>query len=321
MPHTDTEPGQPPKLTVFTPTYNRAYTLPGLFASLQAQTVQDFEWLVVDDGSSDGTRELVADYAEQAGFAVRYHWQPNGGKHAATNAGVRLARSPLFLTFDSDDEMLPTTVENFLTVWEAIPAAERHRYAGVTGLCVTPDGERVGTGFPSDVFDSTTLASHYRYGVTGEKCGFTRTDVMREFPFPVHEGVGFVPESLVWNKIGASYLTRYVNIPMRILIHRPDGFTLGTAAVPLDAVVDERAYVLDHALGHMVAARTYQRYFRLAHRFALESFQLGRGPVRQFRQLRTWGARAVWLVGMPLAYARQRRLDLIAARRERTTGR
>src|SRR5688572_23550113 len=103
--------------TVFTPTHNRAHTLQRVYDSLRGQTFRDFEWLIVDDGSKDGTDRLAAAWARSADFEIRYRRQPNRGKHVAFNAGVRDARGELFLPLDSDDACVPRALERFIHHW------------------------------------------------------------------------------------------------------------------------------------------------------------------------------------------------------------
>src|SRR5262249_2422136 len=100
-----------PLFTVFTPTYNRAHTLHRVFDSLCAQTLRDFEWLVIDDGSSDSTRELIDNWTKSAHFTIRYIKQDHSGKHIAHNCAVREARGQFFLTLDSDDACTPQALE------------------------------------------------------------------------------------------------------------------------------------------------------------------------------------------------------------------
>src|SRR5207237_1817583 len=104
--------------TVFTATFNRAHTLPRVYDSLRVQTLTDFEWLVVDDGSTDGTRELVAGWAAQPAFPIRYFHQENSGKHVAENVAVREAHGRFTATLDSDDWYAPDALESSLAAWE-----------------------------------------------------------------------------------------------------------------------------------------------------------------------------------------------------------
>jgi hypothetical protein len=215
--------------TVFTPTYNRAHSLPRVYSSLESQTYRDFEWLVVDDGSTDDTRSLIDSYSHKATFPIRYIYQHNAHKKTAFNRGVRESGGELFLQLDSDDEYVPKALERFWWHWMNIPAGERARFSAVTALCVGENGHIVGTRFPTEEdqkwIDSDSLEMQYRYHVQGDKCGFQRTEVLREFPFP--ENVqGLVPEGVVWSTISRHYRTRYVNEALQT-IHQegPDRLT------------------------------------------------------------------------------------------------
>lgn len=213
-----------PRFTIFTPTYNRAHTLPKVYASIQAQTFRDFEWLVVDDGSSDNTQELVERWKQEANFPIHYVYQPNGHKKTAINTGVREAQGELFLILDSDDEMLPNSLKIFNDYWLAIPEAQRQDYTGITALCMDQHGQLVGNRFPKDIIDSDSVSIRYDHKITGEKWGFNRTDIMRQFPFP--ENIpGLVTEALVWNRIAKTYKMRFINEIVRIYYDEADSLT------------------------------------------------------------------------------------------------
>ena len=116
-------------VTVFTPAYNRAHTIHRVYDSLKVQTCKDFEWIVVDDGSSDNTKEVVEGYiAENNDFDITYYYQENQGKHMATNKAVQMARGDLFITLDSDDGCKPNAIERLLSFWDTIPQEERVKY-------------------------------------------------------------------------------------------------------------------------------------------------------------------------------------------------
>jgi glycosyltransferase involved in cell wall biosynthesis len=214
-----------PAFTVFTPTFNRAHTLARVHDSLRAQTFRDFEWVIVDDGSEDGTRALVAEWAAVAEFPIRYFWQPNAGKAAATNRGTQEARGELFLISDSDDAFVPRALERFWHHWRSIPTEERHRFSGVTALCCDERGELIGDPFPRDPLDAGWWDIHYKYALRGEKWGFHLTSVFREFPFPVERGATHVPEEVVWRAISRRYKTRHVNEILRVYCRGDDQLT------------------------------------------------------------------------------------------------
>jgi len=282
-----------PSFTVFTPTYDRAHVLHRVRDSLAAQTFRDFEWLVVDDGSTDGTRDLVASWAREADFPIRYLWQENAGKAAATNRGVRAARGALFLMADSDDAFVPRAMERLLFHWEAIPAARRDGYVGVTGLCLDAEGRVVGERFPGDPLDSDALELDYRYGIHSEKWGFNRTSVMREFPFPTPPGVRHVPEDVVWKAIARRYRTRYVNEGLRIYFQ--DAGAQLTRASPRQWVPlrDYWARRLSEDQDYIAAAPG--RFFRLAANYARLCFLAGElRPSEQLARVTGTAARALW---------------------------
>src|SRR5581483_7740515 len=136
--------------TVFTATYNRAYTLPRVYHSLCSQTFRDFEWLIVDDGSTDNTPELISQWQNAGNLPIRYLRQENRGRHVAFNRGVREAQGALFLNCDSDDACVPHALERFMYHWENIPLTERDGFSAVTALCMDTDGKIMGDKFPRD---------------------------------------------------------------------------------------------------------------------------------------------------------------------------
>ena len=136
------------KITVFTPTYNRAYSLKRLFDSLVNQTYKDFEWVIVDDGSTDNTEELVEYFQKQyTNFLILYKKTENGGKHRAINRGMKLVNGDMILFVDSDDWLRKDALEWIAKVEASIPENEKENYAGVQGLCIHANGELIGKTF------------------------------------------------------------------------------------------------------------------------------------------------------------------------------
>lgn len=205
-------------ITVFTPAYNRANRLHRAFHSLKAQTRRDFEWVIVDDGSVDNTRQVVEEFQKEADFPIRYFYQENQGKHIATNRAVREARGELFITLDSDDGCKPNALERLMAVWETIPEAQRPLYKGVSCRTCRPDSPDaiIGTPLPQPVLDSSDHDLRYRHKVKGELWGMTRRQVLLENPYPTIEGLHFYPEGAYWGRIGQKYRTRYFDEPLRL---------------------------------------------------------------------------------------------------------
>lgn len=291
--------------TVFTPTYNRAHILPRVYESLKRQTFRDFEWLIVDDGSTDETRNIVANFQTQAHFPVRYIWQEHGHKKKAFNRGVKEARGELFLTWDSDDEAIPEALEIFQKHWMEIPPEQRDGFVGVCAHCMDKQGKLVGSRFPTDKFDSDSLELRYRYGVTGEKWGFSRTEVLRQFPFP-EDVEGHVPEGVVWSAIARHYKTRFINQVLRIYHKTDDSIT---------ASGSDKGGAARNCEGHLLWARSVLdnelRWFRYRpswfikmaanySRFALHLADMQPG---KHYLLKDWRARFLRMMLWPVGYA------------------
>ncbi len=218
------EQGPAVRISVMTTAYERAGTLRQLYESLAGQTFQDFEWVVVDDGSTDGTDDLIRSLQAEADFPIEYVWQENQGRHVAINRGVERCRAELCAMIDSDDWYMPEALERMLARWEEIPVERRSEFANVEGLRVDPHGELVCDRYPTDVFDSNGFELKALHGIQGDKIGLYRRDVLIEFPFPEDLGWYMTPD-LGWNRIAAHYSTRYINEIWAYADYRPGGLT------------------------------------------------------------------------------------------------
>jgi glycosyltransferase involved in cell wall biosynthesis len=288
--------------TVFTPTYNRADTLHRVYVSLAAQTFRDFEWLIGDDGSTDDTARLAERWRQEAHFPVRYFRQPHQGKHIAFNNAVRSARGELFLTLDSDDACLPQALARLKHHWDAIPDAERERFSAVSVLCMDQHAVLVGTRFPVDPTDSDSLEIRYRFGVKGEKWGFHRTAVLRQFPFPALEGASFVPERIVWAAIARHYKTRYVNEVLRVYHVREGGQAIsGGGTRHARALALGHRVVLDHEMNWF--GRAPLSFLRSAAHYVRFSLHAGCRMPDALRALETRAARSLVLLAGPVGIA------------------
>ena len=176
-------------LTVFTPTFNRCRELGRLYESLCAQTDMRFEWLVVDDGSVDGTEKLVARWADEAPFPVRYIRQANRGKHVAHNRGAKEAAAQLFMCVDSDDWLEPFAVETIIRDSAALDTEESLLYPRLFASQAALD-----TWFPEEVDKIELSDMRMKYRLIVETAIVFNTEVLRRHPFPVVEGERYMPE-------------------------------------------------------------------------------------------------------------------------------
>ena len=198
-----------PFISILTPTYNRGKLLLPLYDSLKNLTFEDFEWLIVDDGSEDDTEQYALSWIEHnienAEFPIRYIKKSNGGKHTAINRGVREANGELILILDSDDTLPEDSLATIAQYYEQCKGYKD--CAGVCGLMAHHDGQLIGSGFPKEPMYESALQFRYaeKGNVTGDLLEVYKTSVMREFPFPEIENEKFCPESLVWNRIANKY--------------------------------------------------------------------------------------------------------------------
>lgn len=220
-----------PYFTVFTPTYNRAHTLSGVYESLCDQTFKNFEWVIVDDGSTDNTDEVVGGWVDEGIIDIVYVKQRNQGKHVAHNTAVDHANGGLFLVFDSDDRCIPETLETFRKYWEKIPKEVRSKYSTLSVLCMNQFGQTVGPEYPSFIIDSQFFSEQIDLRSGGERWGVNTTESMRANKFPVYHGEIFVPEGLVWNRLSKNYRARFVNLPLRIYEQQKDSLSKKTVDI------------------------------------------------------------------------------------------
>lgn len=210
-------------LTIFTPTFNRAYILPILFESLRSQTVEDFEWIIVDDGSTDATERLCDDFKKIALFPIRYYKKDNGGKHRAINKGIKEAKGDLFFIVDSDDRLAPNAVEFLNSNWKEIK--DDPSFCGLSGIRVNDDNSKIGSAMPRKVMDCSVTDFRFKMGVKGDMAEAWRTSLLRENPFPEIDGEKFLTEALVWNRISKDKKVRFTDEPIYICKYREDGLT------------------------------------------------------------------------------------------------
>jgi len=213
------------KFTVFTPTYNREHTLARCYESLSNQTFKDFEWLIIDDGSTDGTESLVKKIADGAGFPVRYHKQRHGGKHVAVNKGAELANGEFFYGLDSDDMLLPDGLKTLHDSYCSIPDGAKMDFAMVIGLFCNLKKKIIGKEFPNDIVDGNYLDIGFKNKIEGDRSYFIKTDILKEYPFPTFGEENFLAESIVWNKIVLKYKVRCVNRAIAKVEYRKDGLS------------------------------------------------------------------------------------------------
>ena len=211
------------KFTVFTPTFNRKELLEKLYKSLQKQTFKDFEWLIVDDGSTDGTKEKVEEFLSEKKLEIKYYFKENGGKQRAYNFATEKANGELFICLDSDDEYVENGLEIILKYWKKYE--KNSDIAGMGYLSTYPNREIIGSSFPEKEMISTQFEIYNKYGVKGDKGLMFRTEIIKKYKFPVFEDEKFITEAVVYNRICEKYKMVYVNKKIEIKEYQEDGLT------------------------------------------------------------------------------------------------
>lgn len=259
-------------LTVFTPAYNRAHTIDRTYESLCRQTCKDFEWLVIDDGSKDNTRELVEGWIAENRIPIRYIYQENQGMHGAHNTAYRNITTELNTCIDSDDYMPDDAVEKIITFWKEHGSEE---YAGIVGLDITIDGKVIG-----DTLDNQPPAIHfYERPIKGDKKMVLRTDLAKKYPeYPLFEGERYVGTGYKYQVIDQDYTWLVLNEPLVIVEYQADGSSYnmfnqwwknpkGFAFIHNNDLLyvhnpKRRFIVATHYVSHCIRAKQFGRIFK-----------------------------------------------------------
>ncbi|MCH8546913.1 MAG: glycosyltransferase family 2 protein [Cryomorphaceae bacterium] len=212
----------PHQLTVFTPTYNRAYCLPQLYHSLCAQTDKNFTWLVIDDGSTDETKKLIESWVQDGQIFIQYCYKENGGMHTGHNKAYELVETRFNVCIDSDDYMPMDAVEIILEQIIDIP----DDCYGLVGLDGAPNGSLIGTAFPDDLEYAKLSDVYTVYGVKGDKKLVLKTELVKQFPpYPTFEYERFVPLGILYLMMDQQYKLKLINQVLCVVEYQEDGST------------------------------------------------------------------------------------------------
>jgi glycosyltransferase involved in cell wall biosynthesis len=211
------------KLTVFTPTYNRGYCLHQCYESLKRQTNKHFIWLIVDDGSTDNTEELVKQWVGEQALTIHYVKQANQGMHGAHNTAYETIDTELNVCLDSDDIFHEKAVERILSFWETYGS---NKVSGFVALNANEAGDVLGSELPQGITSSTLFDLYYKHGITGDKKLIYRTEVAKAFPYPLFEGEKYVGLAYKYYKLDEQYPLLLMNEVVCLVEYRPDGSTM-----------------------------------------------------------------------------------------------
>ena len=211
------------RITVFTPTYNRAYILNRLYESLKKQSSKSFLWLIIDDGSTDNTEELVNAWIRENIIEIRYYKQENGGKQRAHNKAVELCDTELFICVDSDDYLTENAIEEFIKIWDSIE--NKQGISGIVALRGKDKNTPIGTRMPKGVRISPLCDLYDRYSFRGDTALLFRTDILKNYKFYVPEGEKFIGEGYIYLQIDQKYSLYVLDKILYITEYLKDGYT------------------------------------------------------------------------------------------------
>ena len=210
-------------LSIVTPTYNRAYILTECYKSLLTQTCKDFEWIIVDDGSSDNTEELVQTFITENKLDIKYIKQQNGGKHIAHNTGAECAQGEMFLCLDSDDQLTEDAVEFAEKYWQ------KNRADGIVGILAKRgairDRQPICGSWQEGLQSATMFDLNNKYGFYGDTALFFKTEILKKEKFVKFEGEKFIPETDLYCEIDRYGEMLLVDKVLYLTEYLPDGLT------------------------------------------------------------------------------------------------
>ncbi|WP_404445299.1 glycosyltransferase family 2 protein [Sutcliffiella horikoshii] len=207
-------------LTVFTPTFNRGYCLGRCYESLANQTSKNFTWLIIDDGSTDGTKELVETWRRENKIEIEYIWQENQGMHGAHNTAYEHITTELNVCIDSDDYMPMDAVEKISSFWKKQGS---EKVSGIVGLDLFTNGQIIGTPLPEEHKTSTLFNLYYKHGVKGDKKLVYRTELTKRYPYPIFTGEKYVGLAYKYYKLDQDYELLIMNEALCVVEYLSDG--------------------------------------------------------------------------------------------------
>lgn len=263
-------------LTILTPTYNRAYILPKLYESLTKQTNLQFTWLVVDDGSSDNTKELIQKFIKEEKIKIVYIKQENGGKHRALNMGAKAVTTDAVFIVDSDDYLTSDAVETILDSWNIV---EENKLIGITFLRGYSETEVIGEEYPENYLIKNFNEVRYNMGIKGDKAEVLDAQIMKASPFPDIPNERFMSEGVAWKKMAKKGDSLFINKIIYITEYLEDGYTSSGRMLlinnPLGAMLNAKMAMTDEFIlkVRLRNALLYIAYGYVAHKSRKEIVQ------------------------------------------------
>lgn len=299
--------------TVFTPTYNRSKTLGRVYQSLLKQTDKEFVWLIVDDGSSDNTKELVEIWQSEGEIEIEYYYKKNEGKITAMHFAYQLAKTKYIISIDSDDELTPKAVEVFRLEWSNIEKANlESQFAVIAAMTTFTDGNLNGNfHFPEGIefMDASYHEMVLKYRNNNENIVSWNLHKLREYvnipeqiwlndrvDYPIH-----ITEGVLWARMGRKYKTRYINRVLRIY-HLDGGDSILRVTNKSRGFYDNlvgHKYFLDENLDQFFMNPKY--FINPILKFIVSSIELNYSPSFIFKNINSWQLKIAFMFSYPIA--------------------
>lgn len=200
-------------ITIITPTYNRCDTLKRTYDSILNQKYESLKWLIIDDGSTDNTKELIDSFINENRISIKYHYKPNGGKHTALNLAFEMVDTKYCMIIDSDDELYKNALEKAVFIAEN----ENDSIWQICGRTCDENNKMIGKKFPANINTySRRLRLAISYKIKGEKISLFRTEILKKYRFPIYNDTNFVSEGMLYRKINHDYDSYYTNEIFRV---------------------------------------------------------------------------------------------------------
>lgn len=215
----------PALITVFTPTYNRASLLANLYNSLKKQTNYSFIWLIIDDGSSDDTQEVVERFKRDNDlFEIRYVFKENGGLHTGYNKAIELLDTELAVCVDSDDWLVENAIELIINKWEYV---RESGCAGIVALNCLPNGAVLGEKLPAQEFINLIDIKKGKYKSQNyDRKIIVRSDLYKEVaPQPTYNREKNFNPHYMHLLISKNYDFAVLNEPVCVVDYQPNGMS------------------------------------------------------------------------------------------------
>ncbi|ATP55411.1 hypothetical protein CPT03_02515 [Pedobacter ginsengisoli] len=293
-------------ISIITPAYNRAETLHRCYESLKEQSFKSFEWIIVDDGSTDETAQTVSAWQSECDMDIIYIQKPNGGKPSAVNHGVKIANGEMCAIVDSDDSLCNDGLKTLTDTWQTLAPDVRDTYWCVCALVEdSVTRQIVGDLFPSDNITITGGEFQFKYKIEGDKFGLMRTALLKSNPYPEAEDYKFVPESYIWNRLGREY--KYVCINKVVLTYyMPTGFGIGNLSGKANRIRNAKGLIMCEV--DVVNKDLHRWFFNAPIFFFKRAAQLSRYAIhsaslmRQYKNLESIWGKIIVLASFPIGF-------------------